>query len=410
MTTPPENVLADEWASPADGRLQLRTLASVEPRQVAWLVPGLIQLRALNLVAGIGGLGKSTWLAAVAAQVSAGRLLGGSPGDVIIVSFEDSAEEGLRPRVEAAEGDLHRVHDIVVGGDGLDTVALPRDTEELRQLARSVTARLVIFDPIVAGIESSFDTHKDQHVRAVLAQLLQLALEEECAIAMVGHLNKTPSVDAYVRVANSVAFWNASRSVILIAEDPDDENCRLIVQRKANYARLRGVERHRMETVVLPDTVDPGTGRPIETSRLVFVEVADEVDGAEVLNGQKTTKTETAETLLEALLADGEWHEADAVKKLLAAAGFPERTAQRAAKFLHVENERRGFPGPKTWWRLPSAPSTPPRSGAYAGTAQASRSSASSAPYAPTLDGEGAPALPADAPDWERAYWERAAS
>ena len=40
-------------------------------------------------------------------------------------------------------------------------------------------------------------------------------------------------------VANSVAFWNASRSVVLITEDPDEPDAhRLVTQRKANYARL----------------------------------------------------------------------------------------------------------------------------------------------------------------------------
>src|SRR5262249_47516218 len=41
------------------GGLRLRALSEVEPRQVQWLVPGMIPLRALTLVAGIGGLGKS---------------------------------------------------------------------------------------------------------------------------------------------------------------------------------------------------------------------------------------------------------------------------------------------------------------------------------------------------------------
>jgi hypothetical protein len=77
----------------------------------------------------------------------------------------------------------------------------------------------VIFDPIVAAIETSFDAHKGQHVRSVLAGLAALSEEEDAAIAMVGHLNTAPSTDAYVRVANAVAFWNASRSVVLITED-----------------------------------------------------------------------------------------------------------------------------------------------------------------------------------------------
>ena len=72
--------------------LRLRPLSEVQPRQVRWLVPGLIPLRTLTLVAGAGGLGKSTWLAGIAARLSAGEL--GEPANVIIVSFEDPAAGG----------------------------------------------------------------------------------------------------------------------------------------------------------------------------------------------------------------------------------------------------------------------------------------------------------------------------
>ena len=131
--------------------------------------------------------------------------------------------------------------------------------------------------------------------------------------------------------------------------------CVLIAQRKANLARLAPVERHRLEEIVLPDTFDPETGERLVTSRMVFVEVADDVNSADVLEPQRTTKTATAETLLEALLADGDWRESGAVKNLMVAAGYTERTTQRAANDLGIEVERHGFPA-QTWWRLLVAP------------------------------------------------------
>ncbi len=360
-------------------RWTLRTLADVTPRQVRWLVPGLIPLRTLTLVAGVGGLGKTTWLLAQAATLSrAGH-------DCVIVSFEDTAAEIIRPRVEAANGDLTRVHEMVLveAGD-IDTVQLPRDLDELRLLVRSVEARLVIVDPIVAAIETSLDAHKDQHVRSVLAQLVKIAEEEDAAVAIVGHLNKAPSTEAYLRVANSVAFWNASRSVVLITEDSgDDDTLRLVAQRKANWSRVRPVERHRLEEIVLLDSVDPETGSPIVTSRMVFVEIADDVDGADVLGPRRATKTETAEQLLDLLLGDGDWHESEPMKQVLDMAGFPERTAQRAAKDVGVETERRGFPS-VTWWRLPVAPDLSPTVGATVAMAQPSHSETSTDPVAPS--------------------------
>jgi hypothetical protein len=217
--------------------------------------------------------------------LSRGHLLGGEAGDIIIVSFEDASEEVLRPRIEAAGDDLTRVHEIVDDGlGGIDPVQLPRDVTSLEWLVHEAKARLVIVDPIVAAIDTALDAHKDQHVRFVLARLRTRAEEADCAIPLVGHLNKTPSKDAYIRVANSTAFWNASRSVVLVTEDPDEpDEGRLVVQRKANDARLRPVERHRIEEIVLPKTLDAETGEAAVTARMTFVEYAHDVDAADVL-------------------------------------------------------------------------------------------------------------------------------
>jgi putative DNA primase/helicase len=364
-------------------------------------------MRTLTLVAGVGGLGKSMWLAGIAARLSVGALDGHGPGDTVILSYEDTAGEVLRPRVEAAGGDPRRVHVIVPEHRGyVEPVALPRDLLRVEELVRSVEAKQVVIDPIVAAIVAELDAHKDQHVRAVLARLAELSEVADCAVEIVGHLNKAPSTDAYIRVANSVAFWNAARSVVLVTADSGGEDLRLVAQRKANYAGLRPVERHRIEPVVLPHLLDPEDGRPIETARMLFVECAEDVDGADVLGPPKATKTATAEALLEAVLADGEWHEADRVKKLMSVAGCAERTTQRAAEKLRIEVERRGFPS-STWWRISLAgasappvmpavvaPSALPKVGA---TVEAAISSGFDAPVArvaptPPANGYGSPA------------------
>jgi KaiC/GvpD/RAD55 family RecA-like ATPase len=378
---------------------RLRPLSAVTPRRTAWLVPGLIPLRFLTLVAGIGGLGKSTWLLALAA----GGSVAAEPWSTIYVSFEDTAAEVLGPRVVAAGGNPDLVHEIVLAdADALDSFSLPRHVEVLRSFVRDVSARFVVIDPVVAAIESGLDAYKDQHVRQVLAQLWRVAREEDCSIALVGHLNRVPSTDAYLRISNSTAFWNASRSVVLITEDGDDDNgLRLIAQRKANLARLAPIQRHVLEEVVL-DATDPETDEPIVTSRMTLLEIADDVDPSAVLGPHDTTKTASAETLLQALLADGDWHESEPMKSLLSAAGFNERLAQRAAKDLGVESERRGFPS-RTWWRLPvtSAPvatSTGSQDVATGETAQPSRSVATSAPVATSSNG-------ADATGYRKPVW-----
>jgi len=85
-----------------------------------------------------------------------------------------------------------------------------------------------------------------------------------------------------------VVFWNAARSVVLVTEDDDDDS-RLVAQRKANYARLvpgRAVPRRRDRAA----DARPGYGEPVVTARLRFVEYADDINGADVLAGPKTTR------------------------------------------------------------------------------------------------------------------------
>lgn len=375
-----EGVVRDD----SHNRLALRPLSEAIPRQTSWLLRGLIPLRFLTLVAGVGGLGKSTWLLAVAAQGS----IAPEPWHTIYVSFEDPGDEVLRPRLQAAGGNPKLVQELVLADAGsLDTFSLPRDIDELRGLVRACSARLVVIDPVVAAVDAKLDAYKDQHVRQVLAQLWHIAREESCAVVMVGHLNRVPSTDAYLRIANSMAFWNAARSVVLVTEDGEtDDRLRLVAQRKANLARLAPVERHRLEEIVLNNTLDPETGKPIVTSRMAFVEIADDVDPTGILAPPAPTKTETAETVLGALLADGGWHESERLKGVLEAAGFNERLAQRAAKALGVEHKREGFPA-STWWRLPVA--TAPVATALLSefvatveTAYPSRSDATAAPVA----------------------------
>jgi DNA repair protein RadA/Sms len=367
---------------------RLRSMASVTPQRVKWLVPGMIPLRSLTLVAGVGGLGKSTYLLGVAAAASLGDLLG-DPASTIFVSFEDPAAEVLRPRLEAAQADLQCIYEIRFEAEAIDMLQLPRDLLMLRELVQEVRAKLIVIDPIVAAIESSLDAHKDQAVRHVLAGLAQLSEDEDCAVALVGHLNKAPEKDAYLRVANSAAFWNASRSVVLVTEDPErGEDYRLVAQRKANWGRLIPVERHRLEGIVL-DALDPENGQPIETSRMTFVETADDVDRNEVLAKHSAAeKTIRAEDVLSAILADGEWHDGATIKQLTESVGIKERTLQLAAKELGVEYERRGFPA-STWWRLPVAQGMPTESCATVDPVQPSGSRQASAPVAQSNGDEG---------------------
>lgn len=355
--------------TPRAGRHSSEPLSSVASRRIKWLVPGIVPLRGLTLLAGAGGLGKSTFAIRLAADLSRGELLeDGEPGSTLIVTTEDTAEEILRPRALAANADVSRIEVYRVPLEDGGMLVLPGDFEELERIIDKSNARLVVIDPILGALDVALDSHKDQHVRAVLGRLARIAEERELAILLVAHVNKASSRDAYIRVSGSVALYNAARSVVLVTADPQNPDStepgdmspvlRIVSQHKANYSRRVPPRRYEIRAIVLEELDD--RGEPLESSAMHYLEDAPGIELAELLaeagvspNGDQP-KTSRAAELLAEMLEDGDWHDSGGLKKLIGAQGISERTLQRAAQALGVESERREFPA-STWWRLPQS-------------------------------------------------------
>jgi AAA domain/Bifunctional DNA primase/polymerase, N-terminal/Primase C terminal 1 (PriCT-1) len=323
-------------------QLDRRPIENVVARPVEWLIPGRVPRRALTLVAGVGGLGKSGLLLAWASAVTrAGR-------DVLIVSYEDAAAEVLRPRFEALGGDLGRLHELYMstaeGG-----VSFPTDLPELDRHVAEVNAAMFLIDPVSASIDLKLDAHKDQDVRVVLGQLHRLADERALAGVLNAHLNKAPSADPYLRINGSTAFYNAARSVLTVTADPADPDLRrLIAHHKSNYGRLAAVQRWEIE----PAVVESALG-PIETMRMVFLEDADDVSREDVLAAPSQDKQTEAALLILAELELGRRLSAD-VKAAGIKRGISERTTKRAAQDLEVVVEEGATEsGRVTFWSLP---------------------------------------------------------
>ncbi len=98
---------------PPPARRVLTTSArQVERSQVDWLEPGRIPLGQVTVVAGVGGMGKSQFTCLLAARVSRGEL--GAAGDVLIATAEDDPSTTVRPRLEAVQAELDRVHFLTI--------------------------------------------------------------------------------------------------------------------------------------------------------------------------------------------------------------------------------------------------------------------------------------------------------
>jgi AAA domain len=345
-------------------RVTFTPASAIEPEVVRWLWEGRVPLGALTIIAGQPGLGKSTTTVHLGARLSRGALEGslyGKPAHVLYVTLEDHRASVVRPRLEAAGADLTRIELVGVQVDERDElVTLPGDLAEIEEGAVRLGARMLVIDPIVATLDGTVDSHRDQSVRRALAPLSQFAERADLAVIGVMHLSKQQGTDLLNRVSGSVAFGGAPRSVFVFARDPEDPDGeqgerRVLVHAKANWGRYASSLRCRIDTA----SVDTRSG-PSEQPVLAIVGECD-TTGADLTSTRQPGRREEAIEFLKELLGDGERRESEEIRKAAEARGLAWRTVQRAKPTLGVEHESEGFPA-VTYWRLPVAPTpvTPP--------------------------------------------------
>jgi hypothetical protein len=333
-----------------------RVLSTVDPERTEWVWEGRIPSGAVTLTAGRQGLGKSTHLASLTADLTRGTLAGdlyGKPTTVLLASYEDSYAGTIVPRLIAAGADLTAVVGLDLIDEGHpDLLSLPDDLELIAKTVKEYQAKVLMIDPLMAALPGGIDSHRDQDVRRVLAPLAQLAADADLAVIGVLHLRKGAANEALDRVSGSVAFTAAARSVLAFGQSSgeDEEYGRVLAHAKSNLGPLAPSLAYRVE----PATVRHGD-LDIPTSRLVCDGETDVVAG-ELLSppiGEDRSKVDIAADWLAYHLGDGEWHPTAETRDAAKEAEIEGRTLQRAMSRLGVESKRDGFPA-KGSWRLPA--------------------------------------------------------
>lgn len=142
---------ATATSSASSRSLKETRLSDVEMVPMTWLFDGWIPDNSLSLFAGAGGIGKSTFLAGLAAILSTGRdpkINGGVPANSIIFTAEDDIASALVPRLTAAGADLERIFTYEVQNESYsESLLFPRDIDLLSQALTQTQAKLVILDP-----------------------------------------------------------------------------------------------------------------------------------------------------------------------------------------------------------------------------------------------------------------------
>jgi putative DNA primase/helicase len=346
-----------EWQerAPTDS-LGVVNLSAIEPRPIEWLWPSRIAAGKLTLFAGDPGLGKSQIAIDIAARITTGSNWpddGRAPvGNVIILSAEDGIADTLRPRFDAAGGNLERARAVtsISAKDGSHrTVSLQADLgllgHEVRQFGG---VKLVVIDPITSYC-GKVDGNSTTDIRAVLAPLSEFAERHELAIIAVSHPPKSAAGGkALYAVTGSLAWIAAARTAFTIVEDADEPDRRLFLNSKNNLARFApGLGYRLMQRIVTGDCLTSH----IEWDNAPVTVSADQALAATAGGSEARTAREEAEQFLRDLLAGGPVSAREGEKQAREL-GIASRTLKRAREKVGVVAEKGGLKEGWTW-RLP---------------------------------------------------------
>ncbi|MBI3410365.1 MAG: AAA family ATPase [Planctomycetes bacterium] len=328
-------------------------LSTVTPSAVSWLWPGRIPLGKLSILDGDPGLGKSVLSLDLAARVSQGIAMPcGAPcqaAGVVILTAEDGLDDTVVPRLEAAGADRSRILalDKVPALEPVGTMrppSIPQDVRFIRDAIRRVDAALVIVDPLMAYLVD-VNAHRDTEVRQALWPLAEIAEQTGAAVLVIRHLNKAGAGSPIYRGGGSIGIIGAARSGLLVAQDPDNPDRRILASTKCNLAKLPEALIYGLDTAPNGALRVGWKGKSAHTAESLLAAPRDDEDRSAIDN---------AADVLRSVLADGPLSKKE-VEKEARAAGISEKTLARAKALVGIKPRKVGFGAGAVWkWFLPS--------------------------------------------------------
>ena len=304
--------------------LQMIKMSEIQSKEVAWLWYPFIPYGKLTIIQGDPGDGKTTLVLNIAAKLSKGEGLDSDmkltePLAVIYQSAEDGLADTVKPRLEAAGADCENISVIDESKKSLSMI-----DERLEEAIIKTKAKLLILDPIQAYLGGNMDMNRANEARDMTKKLAALAEKYQCAIVLVGHMNKAAGNKAAYRGMGSIDFFAVARSVLLVGRVEGEENIRAVVQIKNNLA---------------------GFGHPkaFQLSEDGFFWLGDyEITADEVLGGiaPKANKLEQAKRLLRKLAETNDAIQSNEIVNLAEEQNISRRTLENAKKELGIRAKR----------------------------------------------------------------------
>ena len=309
-------------------------MSEVQQTEVEWLWYPYIPFGKLTIIQGNPGEGKTFFAMQLAAACTNRRFLPQmepfEPFNMIFQTAEDGLGDTVKPRLLSAEADLERVL-VIDDADNPLTLA----DERIENAIRENNARLVIIDPLQAFLGANVDMNRANEVRPIFRRLADVAQATNCAIVMIGHLNKAAGSQSTYRGLGSIDITAVVRSLLFIGKVRTDPTTRVIVHEKSSLA-------------------PPGQSLAFslgDEKGFCWIGAYD-ISAEDLLAGGEGSKTELkqeqAAKLIEQFLSEGRKVSIAEINKEAVERGISERTVRLARNSMgdKIASERQG----KDWW------------------------------------------------------------
>jgi hypothetical protein len=274
--------------------VRLNTLADIRINRAKWLWEGRIPLGEMTLVAGREGIGKSTFLAWLAARITRGELEGEYEGErrhVLYAASEDDWGTTIKPRMIVAGVDPLLVHGVemtnVETKQGVK-LRLPKHVDQVFSEAERIGCPVLMLDPLVSFLPENVDPWKAPEIRRPLEDIRKAGADRGVSVVVLVHFNKSTGTDILTRIAGSRAFAEVARAAIGLAALPHEEGDDplpgpyVLSQAKNNLGRM-GLPN--LTYALQSAKVQADDGSWFETGRFAFVGES-ELSAEQALNHQ----------------------------------------------------------------------------------------------------------------------------
>ncbi len=343
---------------PRPSRLVLVRGSDVEPQEAHWLWHGHLLRGSQELTTGRPGLGKSQVQCCLVACCTAclpwpdDTAALDEPVNVIMLTAEDSIDQGLVPRLIAVGADMKRVHIVK---------CIRRDKKDRQFLLSADLLDLELAIEEIGNVGGKMDSHKTTEVRSQLGPLKDLAERCDVAISTITHPAKSAGPRAIDHFIGSQAFIAAGRIGHGCFEETELNE--ITGDKKPTGRNLFAHVKHSMSAQMptlayhIVGDIEIATG--IKTSRVIWdgeVDITADAAVAGAAASKGTVRTDeqkrAAEFLCE-ILENGPVSQKQ-VEEEGEQRGFSKKVLRTTRDKLGIVSEKKGFGDTGKWeWSLP---------------------------------------------------------